>query len=53
MGYVYRKPSTTASPQQVVLYEAYDSWTDGVSAGCADGHVEFIKDESTLKERLK
>jgi outer membrane lipoprotein-sorting protein len=51
-GYVYRKPSTTTSPQQVVLYEAYSSWGDGINVGCADGHVEFLKDESALKQRL-
>jgi outer membrane lipoprotein-sorting protein len=53
VGYVYRKPSTTASPQQVVLWEAYGSWSDGVNVGCADGHVEFIRDESVLKERIE
>ena len=53
VGYVYRRPSATASPQQVVLYEAYDLWSEGVNVGCADGHVEFIKDESALKERLE
>jgi len=53
VGYVYRKPSTAASPQQVVLYEAYDAWNEGVNAGCADGHIEFIRNESALKERLE
>ena len=53
VGYVYRKPGATASPQQVVLYEAYDTWSDGVNVGCADGHVEFVRDESVLKERLE
>jgi outer membrane lipoprotein-sorting protein len=52
-GYIYQRPGTMPSPQQVVLYEAYDSWEEGVNIGCVDGHVEFIKEESLLKERLK
>jgi outer membrane lipoprotein-sorting protein len=53
VGYVYSKPSATASPQQIVLYEAYESWGDGVNVGCVNGHIEFIEDESVLKDRLQ
>jgi len=52
-GYIYIKPSTPISPQQVVLYEAYDSWGDGINVGYADGHVQFIKEESNFKKDLQ
>ena len=52
-GYVYAKPGKPLSPSQVVLYEKYDSWADGINVGFADGHVELIKDESTFKSRLE
>ena len=52
-GYIYIKPSTPILPQQVVLYEAYDSWGDGINVGYADGHVQFIKEESNFKKDLQ
>jgi len=52
-GYIYIKPSTPISPQQVVLYEAHDSWADGINVGYADGHVQFIKEESNFKKDLQ
>ena len=52
-GYIYIKPSTPISPQQVVLYEAHDSWGDGINIGYADGHVQFIKEESNFKKDLQ
>ena len=52
-GYIYIKPSTPVSPQQVVLYEAHDSWGDGINVGYADGHVRFIKEESNFKSDLQ
>ena len=52
-GYIYIKPSTPISPQQVVLYEAHDSWGDGINVGFVDGHVEFIEKESMFKNRLE
>jgi len=52
-GYIYIKPSTPMSPQQVVLYEAHDSWGDGINVGYADGHVQFIKEESNFKNDLQ
>lgn len=51
-GYVYAKPTKPLSPSQVVLYEKYDSWADGINVGFVDGHVEFIQDESSFKSRL-
>ncbi len=53
IGYVYLKPSTPILPQQVVLYEVYDSWGDGINVGFADGHVQFIEKESDFKNQLK
>jgi prepilin-type processing-associated H-X9-DG protein len=52
-GYVYVKPEMPLSPSKVVLYEKYDSWTDGINVGFVDGHVEFITEESVFKSRLK
>jgi len=53
IGYIYIKPCTPLSPQQVVLYEAYDSWGDGINVGYADGHVHFIKEEYNFKNDLQ
>jgi prepilin-type processing-associated H-X9-DG protein len=52
-GYIYIKPGTPISPQQVVLYEAYDSWGDGINVGYTDGHVQFIKEEATFNKELQ
>lgn len=52
-GYIYIKPSTPILPQQVVLYEAHDSWGNGINVGYADGHVHFIKEESNFKKDLQ
>lgn len=53
IGYVYVKPGTPLSPSQVVLYEKYDSWADGINVGFVDGHVEFVTEESVFKNRLE
>ena len=53
IGYVYLKPSTPLPPSRIVLYEAYDSWGDGINVGFVDGHVEFIKEESHFKNQLE
>lgn len=53
IGYVYVKPDGPASPEQVVLYERYDVWGDGINVGCANGHIEFVKNENALKDRLE
>jgi len=52
-GYIYIKPSTPILPQQVVLYEAHDSWADGINVGYADGHTQFIKEEAHFKKDLQ
>lgn len=52
IGYVYVKPRTPLSPSQIVLYEKYDSWGDGINVGYVDGHVQFIKKESNFKNEL-
>ena len=52
IGYVYVRPGTPLSPSQVVLYEKYDSWADGINVGFVDGHVEFVTEESVFKSRL-
>ncbi|TKJ39289.1 MAG: hypothetical protein CEE38_00655 [Planctomycetes bacterium B3_Pla] len=52
-GYVYVRPERPPSPSQVVLYEKYDSWADGINVGFVDGHVEFVTEESVFKSRLE
>jgi len=52
-GYIYIKPSIPILPQQVVLYEAHDLWADGINVGYADGHTQFIKEESNFKKDLQ
>ena len=51
-GYVYLKPEGRLSPSDIILYEAYDSWGSGINVGFADGHIEFIKEESDFRKRL-
>jgi prepilin-type processing-associated H-X9-DG protein len=51
-GYVYLKPEGSLSPSDIVLYEAYGSWSDGINVGFADGHIEFIKEELDFGKRL-
>ncbi len=51
-AYVYLKPKGRLSPSDIILYEAYDGWGDGINVGFADGHIEFIKEESDFGKRL-
>jgi outer membrane lipoprotein-sorting protein len=51
-GYVYLKPEGRLSPSDIILYEAYDGWGDGINVGFTDGHIEFIKEESDFSKRL-
>ena len=56
-GYIYIKPALPDDLQRdpdkkIVLYEAYETWDNGLYAGFADGHVEFIKDEADFLKRL-
>ncbi|MCH7557324.1 MAG: hypothetical protein IIB56_07685 [Planctomycetes bacterium] len=53
IGYVYVKPRTPLSPSQIVLYEKYDSWGDGINVGYVDAHVQFIKKESNFKNDIQ
>jgi outer membrane lipoprotein-sorting protein len=52
-GYIF-VPPVPDSPiaETIVIYEAYDEWNDGINAGFADSHVEFIKNEADFLERL-
>lgn len=54
-AYKYVKPAagTKTPPDRLVLYEAFNQFGDGVSVGFADGHVEWISDESHFQELLK
>ncbi len=52
IDYIYLKPPQNASPQKVVLYEAYDTWSDGINVAFYDGHVEFVKGEADFKKML-
>ncbi|MBN1490249.1 MAG: hypothetical protein JXA69_10050 [Phycisphaerae bacterium] len=55
VGFVYRKPALPmdkVDSRSAIIYEPYDTWTDGVWVAFADGHVEFVKDESRLIEAL-
>jgi prepilin-type processing-associated H-X9-DG protein len=51
-GYVYVKQDLTA-PDRVMIYEAYDTWKDGINVGYTDGHVEWIADEALFLKELK
>lgn len=56
-GYVYIKPVKPENSQKspktvVVIYEAYETWGNGIYVGFLDGHVEFIKDEAAFLKLL-
>ncbi|HEY1686083.1 MAG TPA: hypothetical protein VGG19_15060 [Tepidisphaeraceae bacterium] len=53
-AYVYLKPNgPIANPSQLmVLYETHDKFGDGVNAGFADGHIEFINSSQRFKDLL-
>lgn len=56
-GYIYIKPKLPDDMQhnpekKIVLYEAYETWGDGIYVGFADGHVEFIKQEADFLKLL-
>ena len=40
------------SPSDIIVYEAYDVWSTGINVGFADGHIEFMKEESDFRKRL-
>jgi hypothetical protein len=44
-GYVYLRPEVSVNkvdPMRIVIYEAHEKGCEGVSAGFADGHVEWM-----------
>lgn len=52
-GHIYILPNKAISPQKnVVIYESYETWGDGINVGFADGHVEFIKNEADFQNLL-
>lgn len=52
-GYIYRKPNDNVPiAQDIVIYQAYQNWNDGICAGFADGHVEFFADETEFLKQL-
>lgn len=55
VGYVYVRPtlSSDSKPGQVpVVYEVHESWGDGIWVGYADGHVEFVKNQTRFEQQL-
>lgn len=55
-GYVYVKPPEPASQppaDRLVMYEKFDDFDGGINVGFADGHVEFIQDESQFRKLLQ
>ena len=55
IGYLYLKPALPIRnmSQMVVLYEAHDVWpTEGIGVGFADGHVEWLRDQTRFKKLL-
>ena len=52
-GHIYILPNKAISPQKnVVIYESYQTWGDGINVGFADGHVEFIRDQAEFQKLL-
>lgn len=56
-GYVYVKPPGKLSQpknrsEQILFYEAFDNWKDGVVVGYADGHGEFVTSEARFNQQL-
>jgi prepilin-type processing-associated H-X9-DG protein len=51
-GYIYLKPQQNASPQKVVIYEAHDTWNEGINVAFFDGHIEFVKSEDDFNKML-
>ena len=55
IGYVYLKPEgESAGPAQLLIYEAYDEWKDGINVVLGPyWHVKFIGDEEEFKKFLE
>lgn len=54
-GYTYVKPpeGLKVPADRLVLYETFDHFGDGVSVGFADGHVEWVSNETNFEKMLK
>lgn len=50
-GYVYLKPAAPPSESIIILYEAYDTWGNGINVGLANYQLQYINDESDFKKR--
>jgi prepilin-type processing-associated H-X9-DG protein len=53
-GFVYVKPTQPfgkVDPNTIVIYDAHDAW-NGLNAGFADGHVEWVDKEENFKKQL-
>jgi len=53
LGYVYLKPPVNPPKDRIVLYEASDTWGEGINVGYADFRVRFIRDQSEFQEQLR
>jgi len=56
-AYIYIKPGLPMSRMErpgemVAIYEAYDTWGDGINVGFLDGHVAFICDQAEFETLL-
>jgi len=55
VAYVYVRPAVPLNkvdPLSIVLYEAHDTWGDGINVAFADGHVEFLRDRPKFEDLL-
>jgi len=53
VGYIYLKPPVNAPSDRIVLYEAWDTWCEGINVGYADFRVQFVRDELEFAKQLK
>lgn len=51
-GYVYVKPAGTPTANDVVVYEAFEKWEDGISVGYGDGHCEWVASKERFETEL-
>jgi len=49
----YRKPTVPGDGRQIVLYDVYDQWQEGINVGFANCRVQFIKSELDFKQMLE
>ena len=53
IGYIYVKPPVSPPESKVVLYEAHGAELNGINVGFANYHIQLIKDEEDLNNRLQ